>query len=64
MPKPNTIHTRAMLLLYKELKKARISLCKAEEKANSYQETANLKNRIEELEYLTEIVTREGGKDA
>ena len=45
------------MYLYKSLKKARFRLWRAEEKQNSTEEITNLKNKIEVLEWLADVVT-------
>lgn len=59
----DTMHNRALHYLYSKLKRTRISLLKAEEKPNSTEEIRNLQNKIEVLEYLTDVVLKDGGKD-
>ena len=57
MMQNDTIKTRAVMYLYKSLKKARFRLWRAEEKQNSTEEITNLKNKIEVLEWLADVVT-------
>lgn len=59
----DTIQNRAMHYLYKEIKKARISICNAENKPNRAQEIANLQNKIEVLEWLADVALKEDCKD-
>lgn len=52
---PDTIEMRAMKYLYKKLKHARIALGKAEGKPHAAEEIAGLQNKIEVLEWLTDV---------
>lgn len=47
---------KALAYLRKELKHARIALERAERKPNAELEIANLKRKIETLEWLTDLV--------
>lgn len=49
------IKDRSLTYLYRHLKKARIALGKTEVKPNSGNEVVGLKNKIEVLEWLTDI---------
>ena len=57
-----SIREKALKYLYKKLKHARIAMGKAERKKGAEQEIEGLKNKIEVLEYLTEIVLKEDGR--
>ena len=52
---PEPIKARALRYLYKKLKHARIALGKAEHKGHAAEEIASLQNKIEVLEWLSEI---------
>ena len=55
------IKERALSFLYRQLKKARIALGRAEENGDA-EAMANLQNKIDVLEWLTEITLKaEGG---
>ena len=56
----DTMMNRAYTYLNRRLKKARVSLAKAEEKPNGAQEIRDIQNKIEILEYLQGLVMREG----
>lgn len=56
----DTMMNRAYTYLNRRLKKARVSLAKAEEKPNGAQEIRDIQNKIEILEYLQGLVVREG----
>lgn len=56
----NEMLNRAYTYLTRRLKKARVSLAKAEEKVNGAQEMRDIQNKIEILEYLQGLVVREG----
>ena len=56
----DTMMNRAYTYLNRRLKKARVSLAKAEEKPNGAQEMRDIQNKIEILEYLQGLVVREG----
>ena len=56
----NDMLNRAYTYLNRRLKKARVSLAKAEEKPNGAQEMRDIQNKIEILEYLQGLVVREG----
>lgn len=51
-----TIKEKALKYLYKKLKHARIALGKAERKNGAEREIEGLKNKIEVLEYLSDVV--------
>ena len=59
-----TIQMKSMRYLYKELRKARIALCRAEEKENSAAEMANIRTKIEVLEWLTAVAITGDRNDA
>ena len=54
----NTIQQRSLHYLYGQLRKARIAMGHAEEKGNAL-EIANLKNKIDVLEWVTGVVLKE-----
>lgn len=56
----NEMLNRSYTYLTRRLKKARVSLAKAEEKVNGAQEMRDIQNKIEILEYLQGLVMREG----
>ena len=56
------ITDKALKYLYKKLKHARIALGKAERKKGAESEIEGLNNKIEVLEYLTEVVLKEDGR--
>ena len=58
-----TIQQRAMRYLYSQLRKTRMNMCRAEEKENSTAEMANLRNKIEVLEWLTDVAINGGDPD-
>ena len=60
MQQPSTIREKALYFLRRELKHARISLGRAEQKNGTEAEKQGLKNKTEVLEWLTEIVLKEG----
>lgn len=62
MCQPKTVKENALIYLYKRIKKARIALGRAEQKKGAEREIEGLKNKIEVLEYLTEIVLKEDGR--
>ena len=55
----NDMLNRSYTYLTRRLKKARVSLARAEEKPNGAQEVRDIQNKIEILEYLQGLVTQE-----
>ena len=55
----NDMMNRSYTYLTRRLKKARISLARAEEKPNGAQEVRDIQNKIEILEYLQGLVVKE-----
>ena len=56
MCQPKTVKENALIYLYKRIKKARIALGRAEQKKGAGREIEGLKNKIEVLEYLSDVV--------
>lgn len=54
----NDMLNRVYTYLNRRLKKARVSLAKAEEKPNGAKEMQDIKNKIEILEYLQGLVVQ------
>ena len=56
---PDTIQQRSLYYLYGQLRKARIAYGQAEDKPNNTDELANLKNKIDVLEWVIGVVIKE-----
>lgn len=57
----DTQQSKALYMLYSQLKQARIALGHAEQRQNNWEERENLQKKIETLEWIIGVVIEQDG---